>query len=67
MSAHLDQCQVFQIEPEEMVSVKREELFKLMDGFIFLFFGKEEEGETTDAHSWSLSDSTHALSLQNPS
>lgn len=35
--------------------------------YFFLFFGKDGEGETTDAHSWSLSDSTHALSLQNPS
>lgn len=50
---------------------KEKSFFKLMDGFIFIFifyfFGEEEEeGETTDARSWSLSDSTHALSLQNP-
>lgn len=44
----------------------REERFKLMDGFIicFVFFGGEEGGETTDAHSWSLSNSAHAFPIK---
>lgn len=51
MGAHLDQCQVLQIEPEEVVSVGREERFKLMDGFIICFvFLEEKKKERPQMH-----------------